>query len=299
MSNEPAPSGLSGLHRDEAIRHALLALNAQRPRDAELIARDLLKADPRHARALHILGAALLMQGRAEEAIAPLESAARGQRDPEIETQLGVALRWTGQHQAALQPFKRATRRNPPYADAFRELGNLLVFLERYEEAVDALRRGLELAPMMPALSIQLGYALLALRRCVEAQAVFAGALEISPTAPQALYGMAKAHQEVGSNRAAAEYFRRYLITTPGDQNARLCLGHCLLELGDLDAGYDSFRMAARGDLRAFGAALGSLAAAARGRFWLKPSAAARFLRSADASVSTPGTVGDKSRLPD
>jgi cytochrome c-type biogenesis protein CcmH/NrfG len=61
----------------EALQQALFALNGQRPQEAERIASEVLKTDPRHVRALHILGCALLMQGRGEDAIPPLQSAAR------------------------------------------------------------------------------------------------------------------------------------------------------------------------------------------------------------------------------
>jgi tetratricopeptide (TPR) repeat protein len=266
---------------EDLVKQALSALNARRPRDAERIAAEVLKADPRHSRALHVFGCALLMQGRPGEAIAPLEGAARGRQDPEVETQLAVALRQAEQSDEALQRLKRAIRRQPPYAPAFRELGNLLVFMKRYDEAIEVLRRGLDVAPMMPELSIQLGYACLWCQDHGAAKAAFARALGISPSSPDALLGMAKAHQEVGDNRPAAEFFRRYLVAAPSDQSAWLHLGHCLLELGDLDAGYECFRTAARGGPQLYGAALSSLAAAARGRFWMRPSAAVQFLRGA------------------
>jgi len=281
MANGPLPGMPGGVatRGDDAVQFALAALNGQRPQEAERLAAEVLKADARHVRALHIIGCALLMQGRAEDAIAPLEAAARGRHDPEIDTQLAVALRRAGRQDEALPRLKRATKRQPPYGPAFRELGSLLVSLERYDEAVEVLDRGIAAAPMMSELPIQQGYALLSLRKCAEAQAAFARALAISPTAPDALFGMARALQELGSNQAAAEYFRRYLAVAPGDQAAWLHLGHCLLELGQIDAGYDCFRAAARGEARRYGVALGSLAAAARGRFWLKQSDAARFMR--------------------
>jgi hypothetical protein len=47
--------------------------------------------------------------------------------------------------------------------------------------------------------------------------------------------------------------------------------------MGEVEAGYDCFRTAARGDPKRYGKALTSLAASGRGRLWLKPSAAARF----------------------
>jgi tetratricopeptide (TPR) repeat protein len=273
-----APGGGVG-RGDDALSRAMFALNSQRPNEAERIAGEVLKADPRHARALHIFGCALLMQGRARDAIAPLETAARGRHDPEIDTQLAVALRQTGRHDDALSRLKRVTKRQPPYAVAFRELGSLLVEMERYDEAIEALGRGLEVAPMISDLSIQLGYIFLSRRNCADARVAFARALDISPGSFAALYGMAKAHQEVGECQTAAEYFRRCLTIRPDDAGLWLNLGQCLLEFGQRDAGYECFRTAASGDSKRYGNALASLVRSGRGRFWLKPSAAERYLQ--------------------
>jgi hypothetical protein len=54
---------------DEALERGSLALNNRRAKDAERIAADVLRVDPRHTRASHILGCALLAQGRAEDAV--------------------------------------------------------------------------------------------------------------------------------------------------------------------------------------------------------------------------------------
>jgi Flp pilus assembly protein TadD len=261
------------------LQRAIFALNSQRAGEAERIARELLKADPRDARALHIFGCALLMQDRAGDAVAPLEAAARGRHDPEIDTQLAVALRRAGRDDEALSRLKRAIKRQPPYGAAFRELGSLLVAKQRHDEAIETLCRGVEVAPMMSDLSVQLGHIFLARRDCASAKAAFTRALDIAPSSFEAVYGMAKAHQEVGENQAAAGYFRRCLTLRPNDPDVWLGLGHCLLELGQRDAGYACFRTAARGDAKRYGHALSSLAASSRGRFWLKPSAAAQYLR--------------------
>lgn len=269
----------SGADRGDALAQAKSALNAQRPQDAQRLAETVLKADPRDAKALHVLGCALLMQGRANDAVVPLESAARSLRDPETDTLLAIALRQGGRPEDALSRLKRATKRQPPYAAAFHELGYLLFFLKRYDDAIEALRRGVEIAPMMPEMSIQLGYVFLRCRNCADAKIAFARALGISPASPDALYGMAKSHHELGENEAAAAYLRRYLAVKPADASAWLRLGHCLLDLGQSDAGFDCFRRAARGDQTHYANALTSLASSSNGRFWLKPSEAARYLR--------------------
>lgn len=216
MADEPSDASNAGGGSDDALAPAMVALDRQRPEDAERLAAEVLRADPQHARALHILGIALTMQGR-------------------------------------------------------------------YDEAVDVLGLGLQVAPTMPELSIQLGYAQLSRGDCANSKVAFARALDIFPHSHDALFGMAKAHQELGENEEAAGYFRRYLTDRPNGGGAWLGLGHCLLELGELDAGYECFRRAARGDVKRYGAALTSLAAAARGRFWLRPRDAARFFRASQS----------------
>jgi tetratricopeptide (TPR) repeat protein len=281
MANGPSHAGTAGGGAgcvDSLLARGRLALDSERPQEAEQIAAEVLRADPHNAHALYILGCALTMQDRALEAIAPLKTAALGREDPKLETLLALALRQAGRHEEAAGLLELATKRQPPYATAFLELGYLLALMDRLDEAADVLGRGLEIAPMMPQLSIQLGYAHLSRRDCANAKVAFARTLDISPGSHDALFGMAKAHQELGENEEATAYFRRYLAERPNDGGARLNLGHCLLELGQSEAGYECFRQAAQGDAQRYANALISLASAAHGRFWLRPSAAARFL---------------------
>jgi tetratricopeptide (TPR) repeat protein len=259
----------------------MMALDGGRPNEAERIAGEILKANPRHPRALQVLGYALLMQGRAQDATVALGPAARALHDPEIDTILAIALRQSGRNEDALHRLKLATKRRPPYAASFHELGCLLASMERYEESIEAFRRGIEVAPMMPQLSIQLGYVYLRRRNCADAKLAFARALDISPTSLDALFGIAKAHQLIGEHEAAVAYFRRCLISRPDNAGTWLDLGQCLLALGRRDEGYDCFRKAAHGDPKRYGSALTSLAASGHGRLWLKPSAAKGFLRDA------------------
>lgn len=273
---------------DDLLQRAALALSARRPAEAERLAAEVLKTSPHQVQALKLCGRALLMQGRVEDVIALLEPAARSRHDPDIETQLAIALRQAGRLDDALSRLRRATKRQPPYAPACSELGYVLTSLKRFDEAIEALKRGLEVAPMMPDLFIQLGYLQLRRRNHGDAKGAFARALELSPASPDALFGMAKTHQEIHENRTAVAYFRQYLTTRPAHWGAWLSLGHCLLELGDLDAGYECFRTAARGDPQHYANAMSSLVKSPRGRFWLKPSAAAQFLLGQKANASAP-----------
>lgn len=264
---------------DDLLQQATFALNSNRPQEAQRIAKQILKTDPRRTRALHILGGALLMQDRAADAIPSLEEAARALRDPETDTLLAIALRRIGRNEDALSRLKRATKRRPPFGPAFHELGFLLLSMEHYKEAIEVLTRGLELLPMMPELAILLGNVFLACRNFPNARVFFARALNISPNSLDAMYGLGLAHWRLCEYQAAADLFRRCLMRNPDDVSTWLSLGHCLLELGQCDAGYDCFRRVARGDSKRYTSALTALVNSGRSRFWLKPSAAERFLR--------------------
>jgi tetratricopeptide (TPR) repeat protein len=268
-----------GLGSGDPLHQARLALGSKNPQQAQRIAEQILKTDPRRAQALNILGGALLMQDRARDAVAVLEDAARTLRDPEIDTLLAIALRRVGRNQDALSRAKRATKRRPPFGAAFHELGFQLLSLERHDEAIEALSRGHELLPMMPELPILLGTVFLARRDFSNAKNYFARALNISPNSADALYGLGVAHWRLCEYSAAANLFRRHLTQNPDDVSTWLGLGQCLLELGHRDAGYDCFRRAGRGDPKHYGSALAALVNSGRSRFWLKPSAAKRFLQ--------------------
>jgi Flp pilus assembly protein TadD len=263
----------------EPLQQATFALNDNRPQEAQRIAQQILKIEPRHAKGLHVLGCALLMQDRAAEAVAPLEEAARASRDPETETLLAIALRRIGRNEDALSRLKRTIKRRPPFGAAFHELGYLLFSMKRHDEAIEVLSRAHELLPMMPQLSILLGDVFLACRNFEGAKTYFTRALNVSFNSSDAMHGLATAHWRLCEYQAAADLFRRCLTHKPDNTSTWLSLGHCLLELGQFDAGYDCFRTAARGDPKCYASALASLINSGRSRFWLKPSAAERFLR--------------------
>jgi tetratricopeptide (TPR) repeat protein len=136
---------------------------------------------------------------------------------------------------------------------------------------------------MLTALSLQLGFAQLRSRDFSGAKASFSRVLNLSPASPDALFGAAETHQELGENIEAIGLMRRYLTMRPQHWDAWLSLGRCLLENGQREAGYECLRTAARGDSRRAGSALASLVKSGRGRFWIRPSAAKQFLRGAQS----------------
>ena len=88
---------------DEILQRAAFALSTRRPQEAERLAREVLKTSGRHVGALHVLGYALVAQGRFDDAIALLEPIVRGRHDAEFETQLAIALHGAGRVSPAMR----------------------------------------------------------------------------------------------------------------------------------------------------------------------------------------------------
>ena len=100
----------------------------------------------------------------------------------------------------------------------------------------------------------------------------------IAPEHPGAHYGMGAVMADSGEYASAAEHLRRALAADATDAQAGLKLGSCLLELGRVDEAIETFRAAVRSDPSVYGVALSLSVRSGRGRFWLRPSAAAERL---------------------
>jgi tetratricopeptide (TPR) repeat protein len=256
-----------------------MAIQSERPAEAERIATEILKTDPAHPAATKILGYALVMLGRSREAIAPLEKLARSSRDPEVETQLAIALRHAGRSEDALVWLNRAIKRKPPFIAAFHELGATLNFLQRHGDAIAILQQGIALAPMMPDLAVQLGHVYNAMSDRVSARRAFAQAYSINPRHAGAMHALGAVMLDDHAYANAAELYRRAVAANPADTMARINLGYCLLALDDAEVGYACLRAATARGPQFYGKALKTSVTSGNGRFWLKPSAAAKFLR--------------------
>jgi Flp pilus assembly protein TadD len=263
-----------------ALENADLALRMQRPDEAERLASGVLKANRGNALAAQILGRALIMQNRAAEAIEPLQRAARRSEDPAIETLLGMALDATGQRDEALAQLQKATTRRPPFYQAFLEHGGLLGRLGQLNEAVQVLESGLAFSPDAVDLRMELGYVHIKRNSRATARALFLQVLAVAPGRHDALTALAKVMALDGEYAAAADLYRRALGLRPDDAASRNSLGMCLLEMGERSAGEASLRTASRDAPQLAGQAITSLASASHGRFFLRPSAAAKFLNS-------------------
>lgn len=260
------------------LANAVMALRMQQPNEAERLASEVLKLDHGDVAAAQILGRALLIQNRAAEAMIPLQTAAHHAADPETETLLGLALSATGRGEEALDQLRKAATRRPAYPPAFLEQAGLFARKGRFEEAVAVLESGLALVPGSVELHMELGFVHLKRNDREKARAMMSKALETAPGRPDILAALAKIMTMDGEYADAADHYRRVLALWPNDPVSLNNLGVCLLEMGRREEGEACFRAALRSAPQAAGMIVTSLASASHGRFFLRPSDAARFL---------------------
>lgn len=265
--------------REAALRQAALAMQTGRLADTERLAGELLQRNPGDAQAAQLYGIALYMQGRGQDAIAPLERAVQQNHTAELETQLALVLRQAGRSEDALKRFARAIKRVPAFPPAFLEYGSLLFHSRRIDEAIDVLQQGVALAPNLAEMSAQLGAALTTRGDRAGADAAFARAVANALPDLDMMFELASTMRECGAFVHAAEIYRRMLTIAPGETEARIALGICLIEAGETAAGYAELQAVDGADPKLFGKALIGLAAAGHGRLWLKPSRAKEFLK--------------------
>ncbi|MET0675529.1 MAG: tetratricopeptide repeat protein [Bradyrhizobium sp.] len=279
MPKPPFSSSAGHRRGKELLESAAAALQAQRFSEAEKLAAEVLKGGATDGHAAFILGRALLAQNRGREAIAPLEKAVQGRRDPAIEILLGAALGSVGRRADAIELLRRTAALRPPFLPAFQELAGQLAAVGRIDEAIELVESALALTPH--SVDLQLDLARLHLRHHDrgKARAVLSAACDAAPGRPDVWMAMARALVQDGDYAAAADAYRRALGHRPDDAFARADLAACFLELGDREAGEASLRAAFRSGMHLLGRTTHALAASSHGRFFFRPSAVVKFLQ--------------------
>ena len=262
----------------ELCRIAARALRRGDGEAAEASARQALSLSPGERGAAYLLGLALLALGRSLEAVEPLQRAAEGSADPAVATNLATALAQSGKEKEALATLERACAAAPPFAPAFLRLGRLLHIRGHILEAKAALARATELTPDDAEAWLGLADTLTDLGEPRAARAAYARALALRAEWKEARQGVVRTLMDEGEFAPAIALLEALVARAPEDVTLLLDLAYCQQESGRLEAALRLYARAATLDPRAYKQALHSLIGAARGTFWLRPSAAARSL---------------------
>lgn len=255
----------------DALQRALRHHQAGQFAQAEPLYREILRAQPRHADALHLLGVlahqvgqhapavdlisqairenprvagyhcnrgeALRAQGCLDEAAQNYETALQLQPDYlEALLNLATVRKAQGRLDDALRACEHALRLNPRHAGIHNNLGNILHAQGRVAEAAAAYRAAVQLRPDYADAHTNLGHALRELRDLAGAAASYETALQLDPKSADAWFGLGNVRQMQERLAEAAECFHRATELQPNHADARLNLGLALQEQNLLPA---------------------------------------------------------------
>jgi predicted Zn-dependent protease len=272
----------------QLLQQAVLALRAKQFDVARQFASEALKSNRTDRNAVLILSHALVGQGRADEAITPLDRAARRNDDPEIETLLGHALCGARRTSDGIAQLRRTAARRPPYLPAFQELAGQLANAGEVGEAIETIEDALALAPASIDLRLDLGRMHVRNNNRAEARRVLAATRAAAPGRTDVLTELAWAELLDGAYAEAADTYRHALGLRPDDLLSRANLAICLMEMGERKDGEAALRSVLRGRPHMLGRTALAMATASHGRFFFRPSAAAKFLEREPERAATP-----------
>ncbi|WP_315759443.1 MULTISPECIES: tetratricopeptide repeat protein [unclassified Bradyrhizobium] len=272
----------------QALQEAIHALRARQFARAEQIAASILRTARTDRAALLVHAHALLGQQRASEAIAPLEKAALRGSDPELETLLGAALCESRRAADGIAQLRKTAARRPPFLPAFQELAGRLAKSGQLGEAVAVIEEALTLSPDSVDLQLDLGRLCLQANDRVRARTHLLAAREAAPGRPDILIELAWVQFLDGDYAEAAGTYRHALGLRPDDTQTRANLAMCLAEMGDRDGAQAALRTVVRGRPHLLTRAAYTLAVTSHGRFFFRPSDAARFLQIDGAATAKP-----------
>ena len=232
----------------ELLERAKRLQNAGRnhAREAEELYKTVLSIQPNHAEALHLysliagdnndwpLAASLL-----QRAVAAAPHLAF------LHANLGLAYRYTGQAQNAVNSYMRAIELDPRDISVFLSLGNLLGECGKLNEAAQVFERVIQQHKNIPDAYSGLGTIYLSQSLHQKALEAFSLALKLKPDYLNAMNGLGIAQLYLGLKEEAYNTFVRALSLSPESVIALNNLGILVEERRDYYKAFDYFSRAA------------------------------------------------------
>jgi tetratricopeptide (TPR) repeat protein len=161
---------------------ALALFRSGRLAEAKRIARRILADQPKHAQALHLLGAASSQQGNHTEGLRFIEAAMQiEEQSASIHNSRGNVLAALQRFDEAVASFDKAIALKSDFAEPFCNRGGALQQLQRFDEALASYDKAIGLKPDSPEAFYNRGLALGELNHFDEALASYDKAIALAP----------------------------------------------------------------------------------------------------------------------
>jgi tetratricopeptide (TPR) repeat protein len=145
------------------------------------------------------------------------EALKRNEKSPRNQMNLGTILAWQGKLDDAVEAFRAALALDPSYPLAQNNLGHVLRQSGKVEEAIPYLKKAVELAPAVPLYSINLGDALSVSGRFLDAAAAYRAALTLAPDQASIASKLALVLSQGGDIPAAYAALKEFVAAHPVD----------------------------------------------------------------------------------
>lgn len=137
----------------------------------------------------------------------------------------GNAAYGAGDYAAALARYQEAVARNPQDAESLSNLGQVLVKMNRSQEALPYFQRAVEIVPGRWAYHFNLARALALVGRNDDAIAAYRRAQELFPEDYATAFNLAQALHHKGDETSAVAQYQKAIALQPGDASFRKALG--------------------------------------------------------------------------
>ncbi len=167
-------------------------------------------------------------------------------RNPDVHNLLGAALLRQGRFDEAMREVAEAVRLEPRYAAAQNDLGSLLARQGRLPQAIGHFREAIRLKPNFPLARRNLARALLDQGRVKSAIIELQEGVRLLPLDAMLRNDLGLAHAQAGEPQPAIEQFAAASMLDPSLVSPRINLGLALEQNGNLDQALAQFAEAVR-----------------------------------------------------
>jgi tetratricopeptide (TPR) repeat protein len=229
-------------HLTAKLQQAMALHRQGRLTHAQAIYEKILKLQPRHFDALHLLGVVAAQTNNPVRALTLIGKAiAINPHHADAFCNQGTAFKALGQFDAALRSYDQAIAIRPDYAEAHCCRGTVLGELRRWNEALRSCERAIELKPPYADAYCSRGAILKALGQLDAALASYDRAIALNPNFVEAHNERGIVLRESGDRGAALASYERALAANPDYVQAHLNRGNVFMDLYRLDEALSSF----------------------------------------------------------
>ena len=213
--------------------------------EAEELYRQVLKAEPENADALHFSGLLAHQRGEADIAFGLMMRAM--ELDPgraEFHLNLGHVLEARGEADDAIASYRKAALLDPGLHAAHHRLGNALLEQRRFNEAAASYSQALAIEPDSAETINSMGSLLQKIGRPERSLVCYRKAISLQPEYAEAHNNMGTVLQELGRLEEAIAACKQALACKPTLAEAHSNLGNILIARGELAQAIESLRRA-------------------------------------------------------